>query len=50
MQGPAGTIAAQTGNLTQLGATPGVLDQIIDEALVQDGLMNVLRDAAGVAA
>ena len=46
----AGKIAAQTGHLTQLGATAGVLDMIIDEALVQDGLMNVLRDAAGVAA
>ena len=35
-------LANQTSNLTKLRATPGVLDMIIEEALVQDGYMNVL--------
>lgn len=35
-------LAKQTANLTKLGATPGVLDMIIAEALVQDGYMDVL--------
>ncbi len=35
-------LAGQTANLTQLKATPGVLDMIIAEALVQDGYMDVL--------
>jgi len=35
-------LAGQTANLTKLGATPGVLDAIIAEALVQDEYMNVL--------
>ncbi len=35
-------VAKQTANLTKLRATPGVLDLIIEEALVQDGYMDVL--------
>ncbi len=35
-------LANQTSNLTKLKATPGVLDLIIAEALVQDEYMNVL--------
>ncbi len=35
-------VAKQTENLTKLRATPGVLDQIIAEAIVQDGYMDVL--------
>lgn len=35
-------LANQTANLTKLSATPGVLDLIIEEALVQDGYMDVL--------
>jgi hypothetical protein len=35
-------LANQTSNLTKLAATPGVLDLIIEEAIVQDGYMDVL--------
>ena len=35
-------VAKQTSNLTKLSATPGVLDLIIEEAIVQDGYMDVL--------
>lgn len=35
-------LAKQTSNLTKLAATPGVLDMIIEEAIVQDGYMDVL--------
>ena len=35
-------LAKQTANLTKLAATPGVLDLIIEEAIVQDGYMDVL--------
>lgn len=35
-------LAKQTSNLTKLAATPGVLDMIIEEAVVQDGYMDVL--------
>ena len=35
-------LASQTSNLTKLAATPGVLDAIIEEAVVQDGYMDVL--------
>jgi hypothetical protein len=35
-------LANQTANLTKLKATPGVLDGIIAEAIVQDGYMDVL--------
>ncbi|MDX6682834.1 MAG: hypothetical protein QOG94_2873 [Solirubrobacteraceae bacterium] len=35
-------LANQTSNLTKLAATPAVLDMIIEEAIVQDGYMDVL--------
>ena len=35
-------LAHQTANLTKLSATPAVLDMIIEEAIVQDGYMDVL--------
>jgi hypothetical protein len=35
-------LAKQTSNLTKLAVTPGVLDMIIAEAIVQDGYMDVL--------
>jgi hypothetical protein len=35
-------LATQTSNLTKLAATPAVLDMIIEEAIVQDGYMDVL--------
>ncbi len=35
-------LAQQTSNLPKLAATPGVLDLIIAEAIVQDGYMDVL--------
>ncbi len=35
-------LAGQTANLTKLAATPGVLDMIIAEALVQNEYMDVL--------
>jgi hypothetical protein len=40
--GIAGMAAQQTSNLTKLSTTPGVLDAIIAEAIVQDGYMDVL--------
>lgn len=40
--GAAPVLANQTSNLTKLAATPGVLDMIIEEAIVQDGYMDVL--------
>ena len=41
-------VAKHTANLPKLAATPGVLDMIIAEAIVQDGYMDVLAglDAA----
>lgn len=44
----AGEVAGQTANIPKLGAVPGVLNGIIDEAVVQDGYMDVLADAFGV--
>ena len=37
-------LASQTTNLMKLGATPAVLDMIIEEAIVQDGYMDVLGE------
>ena len=37
-------LASQTANLMKLGATPAVLDMIIEEAIVQDGYMDVLAE------
>jgi hypothetical protein len=38
----AGAVAAQTCNIPKLAATPGVLNLIIEEALVQNEYMDVL--------
>ncbi len=38
----AGAVAGQTAHLTALAATPGVLNGIIEEALVQNEYMDVL--------
>jgi hypothetical protein len=40
----AGSVAANTANIPQLQATAPVLEQIVDEAVVQDGYMNALTD------
>jgi hypothetical protein len=40
----AGIIASQTANIPKLGATPPVLNLIIEEAIIQDGYMNALTD------
>lgn len=40
----AGIIASQTMNIPKLGATPPVLNLIIEEAIIQDGYMNALTD------
>ena len=37
-------VASQTAALPQLAATPGVLNLIIEEAIVQDGYMDVLAE------
>ena len=37
-------IASQTVNIPKLGATPPVLNLIIEEAIIQDGYMNALTD------
>jgi hypothetical protein len=43
----AGTVAASTANIPQLGATAPVLGLIVEEAVVQDGYMNALTDGFG---
>ena len=40
----AGKVGANTANIPQLQATAPVLEQIVDEAVVQDGYMNALTD------
>ena len=40
----AGIVASQTANIPKLGATPPVLNLIIEEAIIQDGYMNALTD------
>ena len=40
----AGKVGANTANIPQLEATAPVLEQIVDEAIVQDGYMNALTD------
>lgn len=40
----AGIIASYTANIPKLGATPPVLNLIIEEAIIQDGYMNALSD------
>jgi uncharacterized membrane protein YagU involved in acid resistance len=45
--GVAGTVAAHTATIPQLQATAPVLEQIVAEAVVQDGYMNALTDGYG---
>jgi len=45
--GVAGSVAANTANIPQLGATAPVLGLIVEEAVVQDGYMNALTDGFG---
>jgi uncharacterized membrane protein YagU involved in acid resistance len=45
--GVAGTVAANTASIPQLQATAPVLEQIVAEAVVQDGYMNALTDGYG---
>jgi hypothetical protein len=40
----AGGVAANTAHIPKLQATAPVLEQIVDEAVVQDGYMNALTD------
>ncbi|MEA2219596.1 MAG: hypothetical protein QOJ35_2222 [Solirubrobacteraceae bacterium] len=42
--GTAGIVASHTVNIPKLAATPGVLNLIIEEAIIQDGYMNALTD------
>jgi hypothetical protein len=37
-------ISSYTENIPKLGATPAVLNLIIEEAIIQDGYMNALTD------
>jgi hypothetical protein len=43
----AGEVAANTANIPQLQATAPVLQQVVQEAVVQDGYMNALTDGWG---
>jgi len=43
----AGEVAGNTANIPQLQATAPVLEQIVTEAVVQDGYMNALTDGYG---
>ena len=45
----AGNVGANTAYIPQLEATAPVLSLIVDEAVVQDGYMNVLTDGYGAA-
>ena len=40
-------VAGNTANIPQLEATAPVLEQIVQEAVVQDGYMNALTDGYG---
>jgi hypothetical protein len=42
------SVAGNTANIPQLGATAPVLGLIVEEAVVQDGYMNALTDGYGV--
>jgi hypothetical protein len=44
------SVAGNTANIPQLGATAPVLGLIVEEAVVQDGYMNALTDGYGVKA
>jgi len=37
-------VSSYTENIPKLGATPAVLNLIIEEAIIQDGYMNALTD------
>ena len=41
------SVAGNTANIPQLGATAPVLGLIVEEAVVQDGYMNALTDGFG---
>ena len=41
------SVAGNTANIPQLGATAPVLGLIVEEAVVQDGYMNALTDGYG---
>jgi hypothetical protein len=43
----AGKVSDNTENIPQLEATAPVLEQIVEEAVVQDGYMNALTDGFG---
>jgi hypothetical protein len=43
----AGRVAANTAHIPQLEATAPVLEEIVDEAVVQDAYMNALTDGFG---
>jgi hypothetical protein len=43
----AGEVGSNTAHIPQLEATPPVLAEIFDEAVVQDGYMNALTDGFG---
>jgi hypothetical protein len=43
----AGRVAAKTAYIPQLRATAPVLEEIVDEAVVQDAYMNALTDGFG---
>jgi hypothetical protein len=43
----AGSVAGNTSHIPQLEATAPVLEQIVDEAVVQDRYMNALTDGFG---
>ena len=43
------SVAGNTANIPQLGATAPVLGLIVEEAVVQDGYMNALTDGFGAA-
>ena len=45
--GVASQVATSTAYIPQLQATAPVLEQIVDEAIVQDGYMNALTDGYG---
>jgi predicted permease len=45
--GVAGTVATNTASIPHLRATAPVLEEIVAEAIVQDGYMNALTDGYG---
>jgi predicted permease len=47
--GIAGGVASNTANIPELQATAPVLEQIVDEAVIQDGYMSALTDGFSTA-